>query len=137
MSNFTAHHLQDALDTGVEIGVNQVEFHPSFNQKDLKDFCDSKGVLVTAFTPLGQGKDLALDIVKKLSWKYNKGSSQVILNWLIAKGINAIPRSGKKEYIKDNFGALDWEMETEDVGLIDNASNGERIINTGFSEFDY
>ena len=137
VSNFTVHHLEDALKTKAEIVNNQVEFHPSFNQKEVKQFCDEKGILITAYCPLGQGRDLKLEIVKRIAEKYQRSPAQVILNWLRMKNIVAIPRSTKLDHIRDNFQSLTWKMEPEDVQLIDQAKQEEKIIQRWFGDFDY
>ncbi len=137
VSNFTIHHLQDALKTGVEIVDNQVEFHPSLNQKKLKDFCDQHQIALTAYSPIAQGQDLKLPLIKKLASKYGKSESQIILNWLISKGMAAIPRASNPIHIADNYRTTEWQLSTKDITLIDKLNTNNRIINPPFSDFDY
>lgn len=137
VSNFTIHHLEDALKTGVKFLTNQVEFHPSLNQKELKEFCDKNDILITAYSPIAQGHDLKLSVVKELAEKYGRSESQVVLNWLMAKGMVAIPRSKTEEHIVDNFESLAWEMEEDDVMKMDELDEGHRIVEPGFNEFGY
>jgi len=132
VSNFTIELLQRALETGIPFCNNQVEFHPSLNQKKLKDFCDQNGIILTAYSPIAQGKDLKLPLVQELSEKYGRSTSQVVLNWIISKGIVAIPRSAKEEHIVDNFKTLEWEMDPNDVELMDNLNSNNRIVSPGF-----
>ncbi len=138
VSNFTINHLKDALRSGVELNNNQVEFHPSLNQVELKEFCDENGVVVTAYSPIAQGKDLRIKVVKDLSNKYGKSGAQVILNWLRQKNIVAIPRSSNPIHIKDNFESLDWDLDQEDVREIDDIDRKRiRIVNPLFGDFNY
>lgn len=136
VSNFDISHLKEALATGLKIVTNQVEFHPSFNQKELKKFCDEHHIVITAYSPIGQGKDLELTVVKNIAKKYKRSPSQVILNWLISKHIIAIPRSSHVSRIADNFKALEWEMSQEDVERIDSITIHERILHPPFAEFE-
>jgi 2,5-diketo-D-gluconate reductase B len=136
VSNFTTRHLVDALATKFEVAVNQVEFHPSLNQKGLKNYCDQKGIVITAYSPIAQGQDLILPEIKKLTKKYNKSESQVILNWLMQKNMVAIPRSCSTKHIKDNFDTLNWNLKERDIELIDQIGGEMRLINPGFSEFN-
>ena len=136
VSNFDISHLKEALATGVKIVINQVEFHPSFNQKELKKFCDQQDIAITAYSPIGQGKDLELTVVKNIAKKYTRSPSQVILNWLISKNIIAIPRSSQFSRIADNFKALEWKMKQEDVDRIDSITIHERILHPPFAEFE-
>ena len=106
VSNFTIDHLREALTTGVPVSVNQVEFHPSFNQRALKDFCDEQGIVVTAYSPIGRGADLQLPVIKSLAQKYRRRESQIILNWLLSHNIAAIPKAADAAHIEDNFQTL-------------------------------
>src|SRR5260221_2711941 len=60
VSNCNIHHLSDIMKNGYTIVNNQVEFHPALNQKELKEFCDKNNIVITAYSPLGHGRDLAL-----------------------------------------------------------------------------
>ncbi|MGI5841171.1 MAG: aldo/keto reductase [Patescibacteria group bacterium] len=138
VSNFTINHLKDALKTGMEVSNNQVEFHPSLNQEDLKEFCDENGITLTAYSPIAQGRDLNLEIIEGLSQKYKRSRSQVILRWLIQKEIIVIPRSENPVHIRDNYESLNWEMESSDIDLIDSVDRlSNRIVNPLFGDFNY
>jgi len=137
VSNFTIHHLKDLLDAKIHPNINQVEFHPSLNQKELKEFCDENHIQITAYCPIGQGTDLKIPQIIEIAKKYEKTESQVILNWLVSKGMVAIPRSKNPDHIKENFGALGWELKEEDLTIIDAAGGENRIVIPPFHEFNY
>ncbi len=135
VSNFTIEHLQAAASAGVEIYTNQVEFHPSLNQKELKDFCDEHDIRLTAYSPIAQGQDLKLPVIVDLAQKYDRSPSQVVLNWLIRKNIVAIPRSKDKAHLLDNWKTLEWELNAEDVEKIDQIGGHNRLVKPDFNEF--
>lgn len=137
VSNFTIHHLKDALATGIPFSVNQVEYHPSLNQQELKDYCDQHDIVVTAYSPIAQGDDLKLEPVQQLAEKYHRSPAQVVLNWLMQKGMVAIPRSSSPEHIKDNFAATEWELSPADAKLLDNLHRNNRLVMPDINEFDY
>jgi diketogulonate reductase-like aldo/keto reductase len=137
VSNFNTAHLEDALDTDITVENNQVEFHPTLNQKELEEFCLHNGTVLTAYSPLAQGEDLKLDVIQNIAEKYKTSTSQVILNWLISKKIIAIPRSSKPEHIEDNFRAVEWNMEDSDIDAIDNLNTNNRLLNPSFADFEY
>lgn len=137
VSNFTEHHLEDVLETGVEIVVNQVELHPGFPQHDLRSFCKKHNIAVTAYSPLGRGDALEMDLITTLATKYNRTPGQIILNWLLALDLIAIPKSTHPERIKENFAAEDFTMDQADIEAIDALNTGERLINPDFAHFDY
>ncbi len=133
VSNFTVELLKEAINTGVEIVNNQVEFHPSLNQKKLESFCNKNNIVISAYSPIAQGADLQLLVVKSLAEKYGRTPSQIILNWLMAKNKIVLPRSSNPERIKENFGALDFEMEKGDCDVIDNVGGHNRIVEPDFA----
>lgn len=138
VSNFTIRHLKDALETGIPIANNQVEFHPSFNQTELQVFCEETGIWLTAYMPIGRGKDLQLPAVKAVAEKCDRPPSQVILQWLMQKKIAAIPKATTAEHIDDNFAATQWELAPEDVRYIDeNVRERKRLLNPWVADFEY
>lgn len=137
VSNFTTNHLKDILQTGVEIDINQVEFHPSLNQRELKLFCDQNSIVITAYSPIAQGYDLRITTVKMLAEKYNKTESQIVLHWLISKKIVAIPRSSNPAHIKNNMEIFGWRMEQEDLELLETINSNHRVVDPNFGDFGY
>jgi len=137
VSNFNQHHLQDCLDLGFTPVNNQVELHPSFYQKELKNFTDKNNILLTAYSPLGQGYDLSLPIIVELSKKYSKTPAQIILNWINSKSIVVIPKATIYEPIKENFESLDFAIESSDLEKIDNITVNKRLLEPEFSDFNY
>lgn len=136
VSNYNIRHLTEALDAEIEFDVNQVEFHPSLNQIKLKQFCEENGIVITAYSPIAQGQDLVLPTVLEVAKKYKKTPSQTILNWIISQDMVTIPRSNKEDHIKDNFGALGWEMEKSDIERLNKLNTNNRLINREWGEFD-
>lgn len=137
VSNFTVHHLEDALKTGIEFTNNQIELRPSFNQKELRDFCREKGITVTSYSTIKAGMDFEIPVIKELAQKYGKTEGQIILNWAVSQDIIVIPRSTKPERISENFAAPEFEMEPEDIDKINNVPQGERQTHPEWNEFDY
>lgn len=137
VSNFTIHHLEDALATDYEIINNQVELHPTFNQNELKEFCDSKGITLTAYSPLGRGQDLNLKAISEVAKKHNATSAQVILAWILKRGIVAIPKSTTPERIKENFEAHKLELDSTDMEKINSIEQRPRLLSPEFEDFGY
>lgn len=136
VSNFTPHHLDDALKAGVEITNNQVEVRPRFNQKALRDYCASRNISITAYSSL-KGGETDLPLIVELVAKYGKTPAQIILNWVVARGMVTIPKSSHPERIKENLASLDFVIEENDLAQIDALPQGERVNNPSFGDFDY
>ena len=134
VSNFTENDLDGTK--GFEVVIDQVEFHPSLYQKKLKEYCDKRKIVIIAYSPLAQGVDLKLPEVVKISEKYKKSTAQIVLNWLRQHNIVAIPRSSKKDHIKDNFISLDWDLEQVDIEILDLLNKDMRIVNSAHASWN-
>jgi diketogulonate reductase-like aldo/keto reductase len=118
VSNFTPAHLDGALQSGVEIVNDQVELRPTYNQKALREYCREKNISITAYSSL-KGGDTELSVITALAKKYGKTPAQVILNWVVERGMVAIPKSSHPERIKENLGSLDFKVSEEELSAID------------------
>lgn len=135
VSNFTIHHLKDCLKSGIEVVNNQVEIHPTFSQFELQKFAEENEILLTAYSPLGRGVDLEIPSLIEIAKKHKRTVPQVILNWLVSRGLIVIPKATKEEHIRENFKSLDFELETSDIEAIDKLNKDERLGNPDWAEF--
>jgi diketogulonate reductase-like aldo/keto reductase len=136
VSNFTPHHLDDALKAGVEIVNNQVEVRPTFNQKALREYCAAKNISITGYSSLKRG-ETEVPLINELAGKYDKSAPQIILNWVALRGMVTIPKSAHKERIKENLGSLDFEIAESDLARIDALPQGVRGNDPSFGDFGY
>ncbi|MFP4515087.1 MAG: aldo/keto reductase [Parcubacteria group bacterium] len=141
VSNFTINHLKDAFAItqkhGIEIVNNQVEYHPGLNQEELLSFCSKNNILVTAYSPLAQGKIFDNSTLNEIAKKYNKSVAQISLAWLVDKGLIVIPKASSKEHIKANLDIFDINLSPEEIQAIDNLGNNDRLITPSFADFNY
>lgn len=137
VSNFTIHHLEDVKRAGFKVVNNQIELHPSFNQKRLVEYCQQKNIMVTAYSPLGRGESLSLPQVTEIAQSHQATPSQVILAWIRQQGIIAIPKSTNPKHIEDNFRSLDLELSAGEMRVMDNIPQADRLVKPPTSEFDY
>jgi diketogulonate reductase-like aldo/keto reductase len=136
VSNFSPAHMDAALEAGVQIVNNQIEVRPQFNQTELRDYCKKKNISVTAYSSL-RGGDTEVPLILELAQKYGKTPAQIILNWVVARGMIAIPKSSKPERIKENLESVDFEMSAEDLESIDSLPQTERTNDLRFGNTDY
>ena len=128
VSNFLVHHLQDLLqDARIAPMVNQVEFHPRLQQPDLQAFCQEQQIRLEAWRPIMKGKVNDVPELVKLGTKYDKNPVQITLRWMIQRGVVTIPKSAQQHRIQSNADIFDFEIETEDMILIDSLDRQERI----------
>ena len=128
VSNFLIHHLQDLMaDARIQPMVNQVEFHPRLQQPELQAFCREHHIQLEAWRPLMKGRVMEIPELAALGQKYGKNAVQITLRWMIQKGVVTIPKSANKERIFSNINIFDFEIEDEDMALIDSLDRNERM----------
>lgn len=115
--------VQKHWKTDFKVVNNQIEYHPTKQQKELARTCFRHDISVTAYSPLGNGTDLNKYQVRDLLRKYDKSEAQIILRWLVQLGLIVIPSSSKRSHIKENFELFDWEIEEEDMQILNNIFN--------------
>ena len=126
VSNFLEHHLDEIINaTDIVPAVNQIEFHPYLQQQTLVDYCKDKGIAVEAWSPIARGRVLDDAVVVGLAKKYNKTPAQIVLRWAYQLGVVTIPKSVRKERIKENASIFDFEIEFGDMKKIENLDRGE------------
>lgn len=141
VSNFNPHHLDEILKYAKVIPqINQVEYHPAFQQKEVRAYCQQKGIRVEGWAPLAKGKLFGNETIVRLAKKYGKTPAQIILNFEISEGVIVFPKSVHKERIAENFNVFDFSLEKEDIESLRAIDTGKRLFrdpdNHGFTEKD-
>ena len=120
VSNFLPEHLDAIIAaTGVTPAVNQIELHPTFQQRELAAYHADKGIVTQSWSPLGQGATLKNGTIAGIAERLGASPAQVIIAWHLAKGYSVIPKAGGQEHLADNFGALNIPLSGADVATID------------------
>ena len=119
VSNFAAEHLDRIIgETGVTPAINQIELHPRFQQRALRQANTERGVLTQSWSPLGQGQLLSDPVIAGVADKHGKTPAQVIIRWHIESGLVVIPKSVTPERIVQNFGVFDFKLDDADMAAI-------------------
>ena len=121
MCNCYPHVIADICET-VEVtpAVNQVEFHPFFQQEDARKVMKEYGVQPMAWGPLAEGKHgiFTHPVLTEIGKKYGKTPAQVALRWNIDRGVVIIPKSTHKERMEQNMDIWDFSLSSEDMAEI-------------------
>ena len=106
----------------------QVEAHPYFTQKELRETLDKYGIRLMAWYPLGHGDKSLLQepVFAALGEKYGKTPAQIILRWHTQMGFVVIPGSKNVAHIKDNLDILDFTLTDDEMAEIAKLDRGER-----------
>jgi diketogulonate reductase-like aldo/keto reductase len=115
VANFTIPLLEQAVKLASEpLVTNQVEVHPFIDQSKLIAACARHGLSVTAYCPLARGKVNGNEVLERIGKQHGKSAADVSLRYLLQLGLIVIPRTSKKERLKENLAALDFKLaETE------------------------
>ena len=132
VSNYTVRHLEEMLLPGPEAVkippmVNQVELHPWFNQRELIQYCQGKGIVLQAYSSLGQGEVCSDERLVSLAQRHNKTPAQILLRWGLQHGCPVIPKSARPERIRENFQVMDFELTNEDMAFLDSTPQNRKI----------
>jgi 2,5-diketo-D-gluconate reductase B len=135
VSNFTPEQVDKAMEIAPEhIIANQVEMHPLLQQEELLEKSREHGITLVAYSPLARGKVFDVPEIQEVAEKHGVSEAQVSLAWLMQKeGVVVIPKASSEEHIRDNFEALDLELDEEDVEKIDSIDREERQVDPGFA----
>lgn len=128
--NFNSDRLVDfVMNNELPPAINQVEFHPYFQQKKAEKIMWEYDVQMEAWSPLGHGGKgiLENDVLVSIGKRYGKTPAQIILRWDIERGIATIPKSVRKERIKENFDVFDFHLTTEEITAIDQLDRNDHI----------
>ena len=111
VSNFTIEHLAEIeAKFGILPAVNQVEFHPYHYQKELLDYCNSKNIIIEAYSPLVHAKRMDEPKLGAISEELGKTPAQVLIRWSIQRGMVVLPKSVNKSRIVENFSVFDFDI---------------------------
>jgi Aldo/keto reductases, related to diketogulonate reductase len=120
VSNFDINNLEElAQSSGIVPAVNQIEFHPLWNQPEILAYCQAKGIVVQAYAPLARGAYKDNELLTDIGLRYNKTATQVGLRWLVQKGVAIIPKSTNEERIISNSQVFDFNLTEDEMLAID------------------
>lgn len=139
VSNFEPAHINRLIDeTGVKPAVNQIELHPYFNQKEVREFNKEHGIITESWSPLSRARTVIYDeTLKQLAENKNKEIAQVILRWHYQHGVLPIPKASSSEHQLANLNIFDFELTEAEMQEIDSLTKEEgRIDNQNPNEYE-
>lgn len=121
VSNFYPDRMVDiASFADIRPMVNQVETHPLNQQILAKEYMDKYGVQIEAWAPFGEGRGGLFQnpVLAQIGSKYGRSTAQVMLRWLIQRGVVAIPKTIHFARMVENLNVFDFTLSAEDMAAI-------------------
>jgi diketogulonate reductase-like aldo/keto reductase len=120
VSNFGVRDLSTvAGGSDVPPAVNQIQLNPFAHRRELVRECDRQGVVVEAYSPLTTGERLSDPTVAEIARRHDRTAAQVMLRWGLQNGFAVIPKSVHRPRMIENRGALEFELDQEDIAKLD------------------
>lgn len=128
VSNFLEEDIESLLETAeIKPMVNQVLCHISNTPFSLIKYCQEKGIVMEAYSPVAHGEALKNDIIGQMAKKYNVSIPQLCIRYDIQLGMIVLPKTSNPEHMKSN-GDVDFEISERDM---EELKNIEKIKNYG------
>lgn len=138
VSNFTPRLLDELKEKSSFIpAVNQVEYQPFLNQKELLAYCQKAGIQLEAYSPLTRGRKLDNPTLVKVAEKYEKTAAQILLRWDLQTEVVTIPKSVTPSRIAENANIFDFELAQEDMAILNNMDENLRFIHPDFAPAEW
>lgn len=131
VSNYTAQMMRDAVKIiDVPIVTNQVEFHPLLNQDVLLATAAETGIPLASYCSVARGEIFKYPLFAEIGAGYDKTAAQVVLRWILQKGVSINTMSTKRENIAANFNVMDFTLSCVDMARIETLTQTNfRIVN--------
>ena len=120
VSNYTVKMMREARAMiEAPIVTNQVEFHPLLNQDKLLAAAIETGIPLASYCSVARGKVFEYPLFAEIGETYGKSAAQVVLRWILQKGVSINTMSTKRKNIQDNFNVMDFTLSNIDMARID------------------
>jgi 2,5-diketo-D-gluconate reductase B len=134
VSNFPPGLLRRALEIVPDLATDQVEHHPHLGQPDLLEVVRGHGMVLTAYSPVGQGQALKDETVRDVAEAKGVGPATVALAWLLGQDrVVAIPKAASPGHREANLAAAEVTLTDEERARIDALPKDGRIVDPGFA----
>jgi len=132
VSNFGLDELDQLLAVApVPPVVDQVQFSPFEYRRALLEGAHARNILMEAYSPLGTGRHLSNQTVRRIAASIGRTPAQVLLRWSLQHDLVVIPKSTHRERIEENAQVFDFTLSDEDMralDALDRTSSGKRAL---------
>jgi 2,5-diketo-D-gluconate reductase B len=133
VSNYTVQMMRDAKSiVDAPIVTNQVEFHPLLNQDKVLAGATETGIPLSSYSSVARGEVFKYPLFGEIGAGYGKSAGQVVLRWILQKGVSLNTMSTNPANIRANFDIMDFTLSSIDMARIEALTHtGYRIVTAG------
>ncbi|RKE64598.1 diketogulonate reductase-like aldo/keto reductase [Microbacterium sp. AG238] len=128
VSNFAPDRLVDLIQFSDTVpAVNQMETNPFHQQSDYRELLTSEGVVLQAWAPFAEGRNglFTNPVLTEIGEQYDRSPAQVVLRWLLQRGVASLAKSVKPERMRQNIDVLSFDLAAEDMERIATLDAGQ------------
>jgi diketogulonate reductase-like aldo/keto reductase len=120
VSNFNVSELEELLSVAeTPPVVDQVQFSPFKYRRKLLQACEERNVALEAYSPLGTGRHLSDERVRRIAERAGRTPAQLLLRWCVQRELVVIPKSTHRDRIQENAQVFDFTLSGEDMAALD------------------
>jgi diketogulonate reductase-like aldo/keto reductase len=120
VSNFNVSELEELLSVAeTPPVVDQVQFSPFKYRRKLLQACEERNVALEAYSPLGTGRHLSDERVRRIAERAGRTPAQLLLRWCVQRELVVIPKSTHRDRIQENAKVFDFTLSGEDMAALD------------------
>ena len=128
VSNFLPAHLDQLAETATVLpSINQVEFHPHLQSPELVTYCDDHNIVLEAWSPLKAGQIVDDPQLQTIADAHEVTVPQVVLRWMLQRGIVTIPKSVTPSRIAQNVDLYGFELGQDEITTINAMDRADRV----------
>lgn len=130
--NLSIENLKEIENAGLELPmVMQTEMHPLYARHELRQYCQDHNIQVMAHTPTCRNCDkfTKIELIQELSKKYHKTPAQIAIRWHYQHNVIPVVSCFNKEHMRDNLNIFDFELEQQEMELIDKLDCNYILLN--------
>lgn len=122
VSNYEIELLERLLATArVPLAVNQIELSPFAPKRELVGYCQGKGIVVQAYSPLTQAEKLDNPVLREIAGKYKKTPAQVLLRWCLERQTVPLPKASSEAHLRENLDIFDFTLSADDLNTLESS----------------
>ena len=131
VSNYPAKLIQRLIEFSGEIPVvNQIEWSPFGYSDVMQEYCNERGIVIQAYSPLTRAKRLDDPTLKEIATKYGKSPAQILIRWNLQRGTCPIPKANQKEHLQEDIAVFDFAIQEEDERLLNSLNETYSSLGT-------